>query len=186
MIDSSTPNQPVQNYEIRSSNLETQVRDLLPSVSGYGGYLRATNTIVPVVDLTAAAEGSTLGENLQTAIAFGSQTAFFTVNTSTTIASGAGFFRIMGNLWIMNIGAAVDSYISLTDGVTTKEILGFDNGAYLTGNVNLNMPFDSVVFLDSGESCGVTSSSTASFFKGSVRQIAQSNGTLIVPSGFTP
>ena len=82
MIDSSSPNQPVQNYEIVNAGLEAQVAALLPSVAGYGGNLRATNTIVPIVDLTAAAEGSNVPESLQQALAFGSQTAFSVSNAN--------------------------------------------------------------------------------------------------------
>ena len=93
MIDSSSPNQPIQNYEIVNSGLEAQVAALLPSVAGYGGNLRATNTIIPVVDLTAAAEGSNVPESLQQALAFGSQTAFDVTNTTTTIISNTGFYR---------------------------------------------------------------------------------------------
>ena len=61
---------------VNSEVLETQIRDLLPSQNGFGSELQASNVITPIIDLTAAAEGSGLGSNLQTAIAFGSQTAF--------------------------------------------------------------------------------------------------------------
>ena len=85
MIDSSSPNQPIQNYEIVNPGLETQVASLLPSVAGYGGNLRSTNTIIPIVDLTAAAEGSNVPESMQQAIAFGSMTAFSQIGSGTTV-----------------------------------------------------------------------------------------------------
>ena len=46
--------------------------------------------------------------------------------------------------------------------------------------------FDFNVFLGVGESLQAQSSSTACFIQGSTRQIADINGTLVQPSGFTP
>ena len=94
MIDSSSPNQPIQNYEIVNPGLETQVASLLPSVAGYGGNLRATNTIIPIVDLTAAAEGSNVPESMQQALAFGSQTVFDVTNATTDVINTPCFYDI--------------------------------------------------------------------------------------------
>ena len=68
---------------VNSEALETQIRDLLPSQNGFGSELQASNVITPIIDLTAAAEGSGLPTDLARAIAFGSQTAFDVSNTST-------------------------------------------------------------------------------------------------------
>ena len=103
MIYSSSPNQPVQNYEIVNAGLEAQVAALLPSVAGYGGNLRATNTIVPIVDLTAAAEGSNVPESLQQALAFGSQTAFSVSNANSDLASNVGFWRVTGTASFISV-----------------------------------------------------------------------------------
>ena len=64
---------------VNSEALETQIRDLLPSQNGFGSELQASNVITPIIDLTAAAEGSGLATDLARAIAFGSQTAFKSV-----------------------------------------------------------------------------------------------------------
>lgn len=89
MIDSSSPNQPIQNYEIVNPTLETQVATLLPSVAGYGGNLRSTNTIIPIIDLTSAAEGSSLPNELTFAASkdgdrFNRTTAGTNLDVSTT------------------------------------------------------------------------------------------------------
>ena len=42
-----------------SEALEAQIRDLLPSQRGFGEDLQASNVITPIIDLTAAAEGTT-------------------------------------------------------------------------------------------------------------------------------
>ena len=72
---------------VNSEGLQTQIRDLLPSQNGFGSELQASNVITPIIYLTRAAEGSIVGENLQSAIAFGSQTAFDVRNTPTGIAN---------------------------------------------------------------------------------------------------
>jgi hypothetical protein len=46
--------------------------------------------------------------------------------------------------------------------------------------------FDFVVFLKSGESISAVSDSSGAIIAGSVRQIADVNGTLVNPSGFSP
>ena len=67
--------------QVTSNDLEATVRQLLPSVAGFGSRLGAQNVIVPIVDLTPTAEGSVLRTDLQTALAYGSQTAFNISNT---------------------------------------------------------------------------------------------------------
>ena len=81
---------------ITSESLEAAYRALTPSQSGFTQDLMASNTIIPVLDLTSSAEGTTVGENLQTALAFGSQTAFNVINTTTTLANTTGFWRVFG------------------------------------------------------------------------------------------
>ena len=119
----SQPNEPVQNYEVISPSLEAQVKGLLPSVAGYGGLLRSTNTIIPVLDLSSAAEGSTLPSNLQNALAFGSQTAFSVINTTSTLENVPGFYRVIGTIAGRTGSArAVVGSIILSDGSTDKTI----------------------------------------------------------------
>ena len=81
---------------VNSEELQTQIRDLLPSQNGFGSELQATNVITPIIDLTAAAEGSQLRSDLQTAVAFGSQTAFDGTGTTVTVANSPGFYRLSG------------------------------------------------------------------------------------------
>jgi hypothetical protein len=117
----SEPNQPVQNYEVVSPAIETLLRTSLPSVAGYGGLVRATNTIIPVLDVSAAAEGSLLPTDLSRALAFGSQTAFQVDNTDTTIANVPGFYRVVGSVNLFNnVSSDQSGGFKLTDGATTN------------------------------------------------------------------
>ena len=97
---------------VNSEALQIKIRDLLPSQNGFGSELQATNVITPIIDLTAAAEGSGLPVDLSRALAFGSQTAFDIKNTTTVIANSPGFYRITGTSTINN--NASDGVNSLT------------------------------------------------------------------------
>jgi hypothetical protein len=186
MIDSSSPNQPVQNYEIVNPGLETQVAALLPSVAGYGGNLRATNTIIPIVDLTAAAEGSQVPESMQQAIAFGSQTAISQVGAGTSvIANSPGFWRLIGTVTCVVANATQTVNLAMSDGISTKNVWGATNVSNIGRNETQVFNLDYIFFLAASESLSVVcSTNNLTSFQGSVRQVGTVDGTLVTPSGF--
>lgn len=162
-----------------SEALEAQVRSLLPSQRGFGEDLQASNVITPIIDLTPAALQTQTPTYMQRAQAFGSQTAFAVSNTTTTLANTPGFWAVQGNMFVNANG---NIKINLTDGVTTKEIYLY---AGASGSPSVNVPFDITVFLKAGESVSITANSTAAGY-GSYRQLADVNGDLVYPSGYTP
>ena len=150
-MSSSDPNQPVQNYEIVNSTLEQQVAALLPSVAGYGGNLRATNTIIPIVDLTSAAEGSTLPAYLQRA--WGFETTFNRVRaTTTTIINSTGFWQCSLTA-SYSAGSATSPKIYINDGSTDKEV--WAAATIASGSQVVNQVNEFIVFLRSGDSLKV-------------------------------
>ena len=183
----SQPNEPVQNYEVVSPTLENTVRQLLPSVSGYGGLLRSTNTIIPVLDITSAAEGSTVAESLQQAIAYGSATVFEASNATTDLANTPGFWRVVGTStgWFASsTGFSTNEFI-IDDGASTKRVWAhniYANAAH-PGFGSLNV--DLIFFLRAGDTLQAKTNSVSFFLEGSFRQIATVDGTLVNPSGFT-
>ena len=159
---------------VNSETLQTQIRDLLPSQNGFGSELQASNVITPIIDLTAAAEGSGLGTDLQTALAFSSQTAFGIRNTTTVIENNAGFYRIFG---VSTLRGVADNILTLSDGSTDKIIWQHaGNDGQLT--------IDFVVFLRSGDSISGQSTTNDAYLFGSSRQIATGDGTLVNPVGY--
>jgi hypothetical protein len=170
---------------VTSEALQLKLRELLPSQQGFGTDLSASDTIIPIIDLTAAAEGSSVGVNLQTALAYGSQTAFDVTNATTDIITTTGFYRIVGCISIKPSSSTnKEASINATDGVTPKKIFHVE----ISDNNNISnqvIPFDLVVFVNTGESIQAQASSS-SFITGSTRQIADVNGTLVQPVGFTP
>lgn len=169
---------------VNSEELQTVIRDLLPSQNGFGSELQASNVITPIIDLTASAEGSSLRGDLQAAIAFGSQTAFNITNATTSIITGTGFYRVVGCFWSRGDSTPANTVgnIQMTDGSSTKIVFGFESNA--GGSVdNVVVPFDLLLFHPAGITTSIACGNIATAV-GSVRQIATGDGTLVQPNGF--
>lgn len=173
-----------QITSITSESLQAQIRNLLPSQEGFGTDLMAQNVIVPIIDLTSTAEGSTVPQNLQTAMDF--STGHTTVsNTSSVIINNTGFWRIIINasMWIQAT-AATEGKLTLSDGLSTKSIWEVNGQA---GNVaGGTQSADIIVFLRAGDSASISTNQTYITLDATYRQIADINGTLVNPLGFNP
>ena len=164
---------------VTSEALEAQIRSLLPSQRGFGEDLQASNVITPIIDLTPAALQTQTPSYMQQAFAFGSQTAFSIVNATTVIANTPGFWRVN---YVVNLGAAGNAYILLSDGLSNKLLW---QGVGVAGTQN-SEAYDYTVFLRAGDSISGQSDAAAVSLVGSVRQVADVNGNLVYPSGYTP
>ncbi len=169
---------------VNSESLQEAIRDLLPSQNGFGSELQATNVITPIIDLTASAEGSGLPSNLQTALAFGSQTAFDVTNTTTDIITGTGFYRVVGTFTGRGNSTTANTrgYIQMTDGVSTKVVYGTETGNSAV-NGDMVSTFDLVLFHPAGITTQILCGDVIRAV-GSVRQIATGDGTLVNPNGY--
>ena len=169
---------------ITSEQLEAKIRDLLPSQAGFTEELSAQNLIVPIIDLTAPAEGVSLPTDLQNAISFGSQTSVLVENTTTTGPNTPGFWRLFGVCTALSpTTGQVFAEILLNDGSTTKR--AFTVSLQGTGSVIYqSVPFDFIVFLQSGESIDFRSSASKNFVQCTYRQLATGDGTLVNPAGY--
>ena len=168
---------------INSEQLEATVRDLLPSQAGFGSELQASTVITPIIDLTATAEGTTTPESLQQAISFGSVTADNIINTTKALAASPGFWRFRGNVSMTTSAAATAATIKITDGSTSKNILT-SFGSAGAGNFQVQN-YDFIVFLRAGDSVNGTSPNTSIQICNIYYQVAEVNGTLVNPVGFT-
>lgn len=173
-----------QIREITSEALQSLFRRLLPSQAGFGEDLQATNVITPIIDLTPTAEGSFLPSYLQRGLTYGSQTVFSITNTTTsTIINTPGFFQIQGNATLEQVGGSNDVRLRLTGSGSVKEILNFALSA--NSSPNGYVPFDFILFLNASETLTGTAQGTTSKIQGSFRQVADIQGNLVNPSGFT-
>jgi len=168
---------------VTSESLQLKIRQLLPSQQGFGTDLSASDTIIPVIDLTEAAEGSQVRQDLQTALAFGNQTEFEIENSSVTIANSPGFYRIFGVSTMGQGASGPVSRFQLSDGSTQKTIWRTESS---TTPDTTALQFDFLVFLGVSESILGFTNQTGAFLWGSSRQIADTNGVLVNPVGFTP
>jgi len=170
---------------VTSEALQLKLRQLLPSQQGFGTDLSASDTIIPIIDLTAAAEGSDVPSYLQTALAFGSQTVFQAQNNSVVVAQTPGFYRVTAFISMeSNVTSSIPANFTLSDGVSSKEVfeaLGVGGTAGVLSNF-----IDFNIFLTAGENCTAVSGSSDVFIRGSSRQIATANGVLVAPAGFNP
>jgi hypothetical protein len=170
---------------IASESLEAAYRALTPSQSGFTQDLQASNTIIPILDLTNSAGTGTVPTYLQTALAFGSQTSFDFAATTTVLANTAGFWRFYGVISVTsNSGGGQNATFDISDGLSSKQLYKLNANAVSGGLENLI--FDFTVFLRSGDSVSATSDNAALKISGSYRQVADVNGVLVNPSGFTP
>ena len=169
-----------QEFVIKNTLLEDKVNELLPSQGGAqaGVDLSASTMIVPVVNLTEAAEGSTLQEDLQRSLSLSSITVFSVLNTSSTVLNTTGYYFFQGSYDGRNNTSSQDGIISITDGVTTKNIIKFN---VRTNTAQINIPFSFNVLVKAGESIVCESTGSTVTLRGTFRQIADLSGTLINP-----
>lgn len=176
-----------QITSITSESLQSKVRDLLPSQQGFGEDLQAQNVIVPVIDLTAAAQGTDVPLYQQQAFAFDDINVFNATNATVVIANTPGFWRIYGQGSIQGTSAVLTSIsIQMSDGISTKNLYQSQMRVGSNDLCTVTDIFDFVVFLSAGDSISAISTNTATKLAGVARQVADTNGNPINPSGFTP
>jgi len=175
----------MQQFTIQSEKIRDKLNSLLPSqnVGSIGVELTGSTQIVPIVDLTEIAEGSSLRQDLQTALDFA--TDFNSVaNTTTTLVTTTGFYRVFGVSNIGNLATGTNT-LFLDDGSSTKTL--FQDS---TNDNSVNRPttcttFDFITFLSAGISLKGTSNGTAVILNVGTRQVADLSGNLTNPIGFS-
>ena len=170
-----------QEFFINSQQLEDKIRQLLPSQGGAGaGFdLSASTEIIPIVDLTETATGSSLRADLQTALSHGSCTPFEVINTTTTLVTTTGYFRVFGTVTTNNNNG--EAGFILNDGATDKLIYNLENPNTTTNNF-YGASYDFNVFIPAGNSLIAKSSNAFAQLSGNTRQIADIFGDIISPN----
>ena len=170
---------------VTSEALQATIRRLLPSQQGFGNDLQATNLITPIIDLTPTAEGSVLPSYLQTSFSFGALNNVSVTNTTSSIVTSPGFYRVFGTVdyRTFSTGSASEGRIFINDGSGTKDLV---RNEFLIGNSSTaNQQFDFNVFLRSGDSLQVTSPNVDVIYNLHASQIASVTCIITPPSGFT-
>jgi len=171
-----------QEFTINSSAIESKINQLLPSQGGFGAGIdfSASTMVIPIVDLTETAEGSDVRQDLQTAFSHTTITGFQVQNTTTTLVTTTGYFRVYGtyNAESGSAGPVIGRF-SLNDGTTNKIINDFM--ANSTNRTAITTLFDFIVFLRAGDSLTCQSTSNDVYMRGCTRQIADIDGNLTNP-----
>ena len=174
---------------ITSEKLEAAYRALTPSQSGFTEDLQASNTIIPVLDLTEDAQGTTVGENLQTAWDDSTgHTRQSATATTTDIITNTGFWQVdLVAVWQPNGSNVRAISVQIDDGTVTKIPVWQCSYAITGASTSIASAEQKfVVFLRAGRKLQIYTASTNAVIDVWYRQIADVNGVLTNPLGFTP
>lgn len=151
--------------------------------------LLASDTIIPVINITGAAEGQALRDDLQRANDISSSTAAFQgKNAFNNWISTGGFWLIRVNCIINPSVTGAESNTFITDGTTSSIV--FNPGPSLGGGTSVEEYVSSpdiTVFLRPGDTLRTNHPSATADVTTVVtyRQIADLYGNLTTPTGFT-
>ena len=173
-----------QEFTIKSSDIKDKINQLLPSQGGFqpGVDFSASTMVIPTIDLTEAAEGSALRQDLQRSLSLTSMTTFFVTNTTSTVLNTTGYYLFELVIFGSSIAAGSSTgTIAITDGITSKDIrvYRFEDQTTTTPQPNITDKFD--VLLKAGDSITVTTNSVDLTITGIFRQIADLSKNLVDP-----
>ena len=174
---------------VTSEALQAKLRQLLPSQQGFGTDISASDTIIPVIDLTQAAEGSTLDPSLQQAISIdGDRFSSTSSAAGQSVSTTTGFNRCFGTVLFFEADTAAGNYatdLHLYDGVTEFNVFNTLFMASTSVQQFNTLAFDFIYFAKSGVSLRYNGNSFAKIAL-TTRQIATTSGTLVNPTGILP
>jgi hypothetical protein len=171
-----------QEFSINSSAIEQKINQLLPSQGGFGAGVdfSASTMVIPVVDLTESAEGSSLRQDLQVAQDFATTETSITNATNTVIENTTGFWRVVVSI-VTEFGGNNNAEINIFDGTTSKPIFG--RASVISGTGSTATVYNTIAYLRAGDSLRGTFATNGNM-KVYTRQIADVSGNLTNPLGF--
>lgn len=170
-----------QEFTIKSQEIEDKINQLLPSQGGQGAGidLSASTMVIPVVDVTESAEGSSLRSDLQTASSFAS-TNVECIGADSLLTNTTGYYQVVYAYTINTGGSNNFVRIYVDDGTTEKTV--FRSRTYTSGTAgSIGGDGKLVVFLSAGKELRAQSNNTSSSICVSTHQIADINGNLVNP-----
>lgn len=172
-----------------NSPLYAQFRSDFPAQAGEGitSDLSYSATIVPVIDMTSAAGAGTLQQNLQTARDFSTGVASINTTTSTNIITNTGFWLVDVNYvgFVTSTAGGENKLFIRDSSAVDKTVWLLNNATTATGSNESFADEQFVVFLRSGDRLLGRVYNAAGRLNIVYRQIADINGVLINPQGFT-
>mgnify|MGYP001502302978 FL=1 len=174
-------------FQFRKEAIEEDLNSNFPS-QGQGNpplYYSLSEVVVPTYSINDVTDGTSLPESLQQAWDF-STGANQVINTNTDIITNPGFWLLQGAITTSDSSASVENGdIRIIDSTpTTKVIFRNATDGNNTDAENRNN-FSFIVFLRSGDKVNVLSSYNRVVVDIAYRQIADVNGNLVNPLGFS-
>ena len=174
------------NSRVTSEALEAKFRQVFPAQGGAELVqdLYASGVVQPVIDFSSVAEGSVLASNLQTAWDF-STGKTRTANSTDTMITNTGFWRVSTQVvQLVQASPLQASQMWIDDGSTQKIILEIAEFGS-TPDQFINAYWEGIVFLRAGDSLKQATTASSITMATVYRQIADVNGNLVNPLGFT-
>ena len=167
-----------QEFTIKSQDIEDKINQLLPSQGGFqpGVDFSASTMVIPIVDLTETAEGSSLRQDLQRASSINSSHVT-AENGTVTVTNTTGYYLLQITYVLNSLTATNEVAVQITDGVTTTDIFkvkatSSSSQAPQFGNKEL------VARIRAGQTLQIDSANTSCRINVSSHQIADINGNL--------
>ena len=175
-------------FQFRKEAIEEDLNSNFPS-QGQGNpplYYSLSEVVVPTYSINQSAEGSSLPEILQTAWDF--STGFTSVENSTdTLISNPGFWKVdLLASWRISSGGVNTGNVFIDDGVSQKTLWQLNGVTGINDEVVLSTEQSFICYLKSGESLKALSPASGRVINIWYRQIAEPNGTLVDPLGYSP
>ena len=178
-------NENTYNSRVTSEALEKKFRDVFPSQAGAElvNDLYASGVIQPVVDFSSVAAGDVLPQQLQEAWDFSTGQSTNSGGGTVNAITNSGFWLLQPNITFVGT-AAINASLVINDGATAKAFWDFDP-VIGTTNVTevINVP-PLVVFLRAGDTLQTIGGPNTVIVL-TYRQIADVNGNVVNPLGFT-
>lgn len=171
------------NIPFVSEDFQRQFRNQFPSQTQTGRDLHVSDIVIPIVDFTNTAEGTTLPTYLQRAIGNGSTFSTITSSGTTSLITTPGFWEVKFSL--TNASGDCNALWQLNDGSTTTSVIQYGNNPS-DAKANLD---DFIIFIPAGQTLEVVfaeAGGAVGILRQTITQRADVNGNLVYPPSFSP
>lgn len=160
---------------------------MLPSQQGFTEDLQASNVIQPIIDLTPTAEGSAVGTALQEAMSFGGVTSYQRSGGTgtTTVVNTPGFWRVQLQISVEGSVATDYGALNMTQALSTKVLYKAEPDPGSGSLMTAASPAIFTIFVQTNETLQIETTANSQV-NCQVWQIADVNGNLVNPTGFSP
>ena len=178
------------NIPFVSEDFQRAFRNQFPSQTSTGRDLHVSDVVIPIVDFTPTSSGASLPQNLRFANSAGTSYKLFDAAiTREDVITSSGFYLIRGNFTAQVTGTDYANFdIDLQDKSTSTVITVLQlSELYAGGGVN---DFEFIVYVTPENKVtvdtNITGTSTRLRLFFSYQQIADVNGNLTNPVGYSP